>query len=131
MNIFEKASRENLTFSTSRGLFTVSDLWQLPLTSSTGKVNLNDLAVGVFKTLDSTPTVSFVEDAPIVDQTNQLRLDVLKHIICVIKTERDAAAAAASKKETKQKILEIIAKKQDDALSNKSVDELKAMLETV
>ena len=82
-------------------------------------------------TLDSTPTVSFVEDAPIVDQTNQLRLDVLKHIIGVIKTERDAAAAAASKKETKQKILEIIAKKQDDALSNKSVDELKAMLETV
>jgi hypothetical protein len=52
MDIFEKASREKLRFSTSQGQFSVEDLWNLPLTSPSGRsVNLYDIANGLNKEL--------------------------------------------------------------------------------
>ena len=43
MDIFEQASRLKLRFPSPLGTLSTEDLWHLPLTSTTGKANLNDI----------------------------------------------------------------------------------------
>lgn len=45
--------------------------------------------------------------------------------------ERDAAAAAAAKKEAKQKIMALIDQKQNEVLGAKSLDELQELLKSM
>lgn len=130
--MFEKAARLKLRFQTGRGMLSVEDLWDLPLTSARGP-NLDDVAKGLSRELRATTEeVSFVE--PHAHGRNdelKLGLDIVKHVIEVRLTERTAANEAAKKRETKQKILEIIATKQDEALQGKSLEELQALAEAM
>ena len=130
MEIFEKASRLKLIFNNPRGgTLAVQDLWDLPLTSSTGRPNLDSLAIDLHRQLKATEgTVSFVDDTKETDTTLQLSFDIVKHIIGVRKTERDAANKEKERKETKQKVLEIIARKKSESLEGKPLEELEAMV---
>ncbi len=125
--MFEKASRLKLRFDTNKGQLSIEDLWDLPLTSNTGKANLDDIARGLFQKLKSDNTVSFVKPEQKSDQADQLAFDIVKHIIDVRVAERDAASLAAVNREKKQKLLELIEQKENTVLSEKSLDELKAM----
>lgn len=128
MNIFEQATRMRLRFPTAQGAITVEDLWEIPLTSKSGKTNLNDIAVGLYNKLqESTGIVSFVEPNAPNDKQTQLAFDIAKYIIDVRVAERAAAKDAADRREKKARILEIIADKQDDALRGKSLEELTAL----
>jgi hypothetical protein len=131
--MFEQASRLKIRFETSKGLLSVEDLWDLPLTSDTGRANLDDLARGLHQHLkDAGDNVSFV--SPVenkADERLQLGFDVVKHIIGVRVAERDAAKAETDRKARKQRIMSIIAQKEDEKLSSTSLEELRAMLETV
>lgn len=127
-NIFEKASRLKLVFEVSSGVLFVSDLWELPLTSQTGKVNLDDLARDLNEKLGDAK-VSFVDKPARKNALLQLQFDIVKHIIKVRLKERDELAAAAKKAERKQKIMEIIEMKKDESLKDMSLDELEAALE--
>lgn len=131
--MFEKAARLKIRFNTDRGQLTVEDLWQLPLTSATGRINLDDIAKGLQRDVRaSAETTSFVDDAadgPSEDL--QLAFDIVKHVIAVRKAERDEAKSAEKKREDKQKILALIADKQDEALKGKSLEELTAMVEAM
>ena len=124
--MFEKASKLKLRFS-YKGLVSVEDLWDISLTE------LNTIAKGVNKELKD---VAGEEDFISVPNSSskardilQLKLDILKHIIAVKMEQRDALKASKEKAERKQKILEIISKKQDADLENKSIEELKALLD--
>ena len=129
-NLFEKASRLQFRFDTHRGLLSVEDLWDLPLTSQTGKVNLDDIARGLNQQLRATgEDVSFVTPAQKADELPRLQLELVKHIIAVRLTERDVAAQSALRKEQKQNLLALIVSKENEALAGKSLDELKAMVE--
>jgi uncharacterized protein (UPF0305 family) len=121
MNIFEQASRNKLRFDTAKGQLAAEDLWDLPLTNK--GTNLDDIAVRLHAALRDTG-VSFVKPASNTNSVNQLRFDIVKHIIDVKMAERDAAAAAADRKQKKDRILELISKKQDQELEGKSLDEL-------
>lgn len=57
-----------------------------------------------------------------------LAFEIVKHVISVKVAERDAAAQATARAAQKQRILELVAHKEDAAMSEKSVDELKEML---
>ena len=131
--MFDKATRLKIRFETSRGQITVEDLWDLPLTSSANKPNLDDIAKGLHREIrNSAETASFV--APVsgaVNEELQLKFDVVKHVIEVRVAERNAAAEAAKRRETKQRLLEIIAMKEDESLRGKSLEELKAMAEAM
>lgn len=129
--MFEKASRLKLRFGTARGSLTVEDLWDLPLTSTVGKPNLDDIAKSLNREIRaSAEETSFVEPTGPTHSTElQLAFDIVKHIIEVKVAERTKANDAAKKRETKQKILEIIAAKQDEALRNKSLEELQALVD--
>lgn len=130
MDMFEKASRRKLRFETQNGLMTVEDLWDLPLTSKT-KANLDALACAVYKRIEQSEKMSFVTEAKPADSDAILALDILKRIIQV---KQDEAAEAASRRELgrqKEKIMEIIERKEDQKLESASVDELRAMVKSL
>ena len=129
-DIFATASRKGIRFLTPKGPLTIEDLWDLPLQSQTGRANLDDIAKGINKLVkEQAEETSFVSPtSSAVDQNNELALEVVKHIISVRVAERDAESLKKKRTEEKQKILSLIADKQDEALRGKSLEELQAMV---
>jgi hypothetical protein len=133
--MFEQASRRKLRFESPIGALTIEDLWDLPLSSPTSKrPSLDSIAIGLHRqTKDATDAISFVTPA----ETNaaadelQMKFDLVRHIIAVRVQERDALKAAADRREKKQRILELIAQKEDEALGQRSIDELRALAESI
>lgn len=128
MSIFEQAARLRLRFASPKGELSVEDLFDLPLTSSTGKANLDDVARAIHKTLKSDDHVSFVESATKPDETMQLRFDIVKHVIAVKVAERDAAKLAKEKAEKRQAIMTILHEKEHAALKDMPMDKLRELL---
>jgi hypothetical protein len=124
--IFEQAARLKLRFESSKGLLSAEDLWDLPLTS-VSKANLDDIARALFKQLQGTANVSFVNKEAKADAAVQLAFDVVKHVIDTRLVENAATALAQSNKEKKQRILAIIEGKEADALGASSIEDLRAM----
>lgn len=129
--LFEKISRLKVRFSTVRGLLSVEDLWDLPLTGSVGKPNLDDIAKGLYRLLKSKQDEgSFVEPVESVDEDHEeAAFSAVKRVIEVKVLERKAAKDALERREKKQRILSIIAQKENDALSGTSLEELRKMAE--
>lgn len=128
MNIFEQATRAKIRFSTPVGMLSVEDLWDLPLTSTRARANLDDVARLLDAELKSTSSVSFVNDVSEVNAKTKLMFDVVIHIINVKIAEAKAAKSAADVREKKQKIMAIIERKQEESLSAASIDDLQQML---
>lgn len=130
--MFEKATRQQLRFNSKKGLLSVEDLWTLPLkTSSNNQVDLDEVAKAVHQELKTSEEISFVTPMTAISTTAQLKMDIVKHIIAVKLAEKEAAEKAREVKEKKQKIMSIIAQKQDEALVNSSVEDLQKMLESL
>jgi hypothetical protein len=128
-NIFERASRTKLRFSSSVGLLSSEDLWDLPLTAKFNKMSLDSLARVIHSELKGREEVSFVETRPDPEKAElELKLEILKHIIGVKLEEKKKAEEASANAVRKQKIMAAIEQKQDGALSNLSEEELKAEL---
>lgn len=134
MNKFAVATRKKFRFETSKGQLTVEDLWDLPLTSDTGRPNLDDIAKGLYKEIKEGDEVSFVTSSNIVNtaafNVTKVKFDIVKEIIDVKLAEADVAKKAKATREKNQRILELIAQKDDEALASKSREELLAMLST-
>mgnify|MGYP001013562831 CR=1 FL=1 len=128
MNIFEQASRLGIRFTTSKGIVTVEDLWHLPLQSPTGRTSLDDIAKALHRELKECEETSFVTPSKVPDPALVLRFDIVKHIIDVRLAENAAAATARANTEKKQKLLEILARKQDASLESASEEEIRAMI---
>ena len=127
----EKASRLKLRFDTTKGQVTAEDLWDLPLTSTVGKANLDDVARALHKQLKSGDDVSFVDTAKKSDSIVQLKFDLVKYVIEVKLAENAARNQAAAAADKKQRIMQILAERQDDSLKTASDDDLKKMLESM
>lgn len=127
--MFEQAVRMKLRFETAKGALTVEDLYDLPLTSA-NRPNLNDIAKGLSRYLRENEE-DFVGTASKSDTAAQLKFAIVKHVIAVRLAENEAAKAAAERRETKNRIMELIAKKQDESLQSKSLEELQAMVATL
>ncbi len=128
MNIFEQATRAKIRFSTPVGMLSVEDLWDLPLTSTRARANLDDVARLLDAELKSTSSVSFVNDVSEVNAKTKLAFDVVIHVINTKIAEAKAAKSAADVREKKQKIMAIIERKQEESLSAASIDDLQQML---
>lgn len=123
--MFEKAARLKLRFNTVKGLLTVEDLWDLPLTK------LNEIAKGLNKKLKTIEEEDFLEEVSKEDEQAKLEFDIVIHILNTKKKEKDIQKNMVKKKAEKQKILDIIERKQDSSLEDLSVDELKAKLNEI
>ena len=82
-----------------KGQATVEDLWDLPVTELDK----------IFKIL--------------------VRIGIIKYIVSVKLEEKKEAELAKERKEQKQRIMKVLASKQDEELKGKSVEELEKMLE--
>lgn len=128
--MFEKASRMKLRFDTAVGAITVEDLWDLPLTSNR-TTSLDDVARSLHQQIKDETEVSFVTTASTASAKLQLGFDIVKHIIDVRLAEREAETLRAQNREKKQKLLSLIAEKEDEGLKQSSVEELRAMAEAL
>lgn len=132
MFIFEQASRERIRFQTQVGAVSVEDLWDLPLSSKTNKPNLDDIAKGLYKELKNTEdAVSFVNKPATSSKTNrtQLMFDIVMHIINVRLEENTVAAKTRETAEKRQKIMEILADREENTLKTASTEDLNKMLD--
>lgn len=131
MEIFKKASKKKLRFNTSRGILSVEQLWDLSkeeirqlvikaredAKKSSGEVNDSELSF-----LDAPAKAKATDD--------ELRFEILKDIYLTKKAAEEKAQKRAEAKENNKKILELIARKQDEALEKKSIKDLEKMLES-
>lgn len=123
MNLFEVATRANYQFP-FRGMINVIDLWDLSLT------NLDS----VFKTLNA-EVKKFEEESLLhtkskEDEEISNKIEIVKYIVNVKLNEKKRRENDIKNAETRQKLLEIKAKRQNAALENMSDEELdKALAE--
>lgn len=128
MNMFEYASKNKLRFDSVQGQLPVEDLWDLPLVHK-NRANLDDVAKSCHRALKAFEEESFVVPTQQVGiQAATMRLEIVKHIIAAKLEQIAANKAATENRAKKQRILEIISNKQDEALSSKSIEELNAMV---
>ena len=121
-NIFEYATRNKVRFS-FRGLISVEDLWDLSLT------NLDSIYKELNKQSKQSEEESLLNIKTQKDELLNVQIEIVKHIVSVKLAEKEAREKASAKKAQKQKIMSIIAAKQDEALQNSSIDDLKKMLD--
>ena len=131
MNIFEQATRAKIRYHSPNGLIGVEDLWDLPLTSNTGRINLDDIAGALDAELKSSTRTSFVWQETTKNDRLRLMFDVVIHIINTKISEAKAADQYRLAREKKQKIMAIIEQKSDMRLADSSLEELQAMLEAL
>jgi chemotaxis signal transduction protein len=126
MDNFEKASRLKLRFETAKGFLAIEDLWDLPLRGN--GTSLNSLAKNLNRKIKDEGEEDFVSPSTRANEVLGLQFDLVKHVIEIRLAEAEAAAQVREKKEKKQKLLEIISKKQDAALEQTPVEDLEKML---
>ena len=121
MDKFEIAVRNKYRFP-FKGSITVEDLWDL---------SMSDLDK-VYKALNSQKKQS--EEDSLLTTRNaesaelQTKIDIVKYVYAEKVVEKENREKAAENRAKRQRIMEILANKQDAALENMSEDELKAML---
>lgn len=126
--MFEKASRMKLRFDTPRGQITVEDLWDLPLfRKNANTYTIDDLARSLSRQLKQDAEESFVVKQTSANCKLKLQFDIVKHVIDVSLQEKEAKEKATSKRQEKQRILEILAHKEDQELASKPLDELRKL----
>lgn len=128
MNIFERASRANLTLSTARGELPFSELWKLPLSSRDG-FNLDEVAKTASRNLKALAEESFVAtNRSPATSTAELRLEIVKYVIESKLSDKSAAETRAKNAEQQQRITEALRAKETEELANMSkADLLKAL----
>jgi len=131
MEMFAFATKKKFRFDTCKGQVTVEDLWDLPLTATNGRPNLDDIAKELYKKMKDENEMSFVKPTSQVSKEFNIikaKFDIVKYIIDVKLAEAEAAKKAKETKARNQRILGLIAQKEDEALASKSKEELLAML---
>lgn len=126
-NVFEKASRAKLRFATARGNLSVEQLWDLPLDK--GEVNLYNMAQELLTQVADKPAekLSFFSKAVAVDETAELKFEIVKHIVTVRVAEAEAQQTEAIKRTQRAELDTLIAAKKAEAKQNLSLEELEAM----
>ncbi len=122
MDNFKEASRQALRFATTKGNLTTEQLWDLKLPE------LDVLAVSLEVQVESSGKKSFLKTSTAKDKIAKLKFDI---VLDILNTKADEQAEATKKKEDKahnDKILSLIANKQEQDLQGKSVEELTALL---
>lgn len=123
-NIFEYATRNKLRFPSVRGELTLEQLWDVPLRSR-DDFNLNTVAKTVSKAWKDLSEESFVETTKTPEHTRrETALEVVKYLIETKLADETAAKKRAENKAEKEKLLAILAEKQDGKLSALSEREL-------
>ena len=127
MELFAKAVKVGLTFTTSRGILTPQDVWQLPLTGNNG-FNLDTLSRVLLKEVRATEEESLVTLSG-VDVVTELRLEVLKFIIADKQAEAKKEQELVVKYQKREQLLKLKANKQAEKQAELTEEEIDAQLD--
>ena len=119
--VFENATRGKYRFS-FKGSITVEDLWDL------SPQNLDMIYKTLTKELKQEQEESLLSEKTKADTVLDEKICIVKYIVSVKLKETEDKKNEKALKDQKQKILSIIADKEDSELKGKSIDELKNML---
>ncbi len=121
--MYKEALQKKLRFKTNKGMIITEDLFDLSLQ------NLNTLAIMLDKKISEAPKKSFIEELPAEENDDELRFSIVKDVINIkLKARKDNIDKAQADAQ-KKRILEILAKRNDEELEKKSTEELRAMLQ--
>lgn len=120
MSIYKQALRQNLRFE-YKGLRSTEELWDLTVEQLD---SIFQILNAVRKTKSEESLLSTKSD-----EANELdlKLEIIRDIVATLLQEKADRENAAEKSVRKQKVLEAIARKKDDALGNLSVEELEEL----
>lgn len=120
-DLFKVAAKKKYRFN-FKGQITVEDLWDL---------SVEDLD-RIYKNLKSqqknASEESLLQTVSKEDRELSNKIEIVKTVVMDKLAAKERALKAAEKKAQNQRILEIMADKQDAALKEKSIDELQVML---
>ncbi len=125
VNMFEIAARKKLRFESTKGDLTAEQLWEAPLRGASG-FNLDQIARAADRKVKSLTEESFVENRSSKASIRaELCLDIIKYVIETRLAEDEAKLARADKLKQKEKIVTILAEKEDDDLKKMTTKQLK------
>lgn len=122
MNMFKEASRTGLRVETPVGNLSTEQLWGLNLTQ------LDALAVKLQEEYKTSNKKSFIVKTTVKDKLAKLRFDIVLEILTTKMEEANEVASAQEDRKHNEKILSLIADKQDEDLKGKSIADLKKLL---
>jgi len=122
--LFEKAARLKLRFD-FKGQIDVEALWDL---------SVKDLD-SIYKILNSklkqAKEESLLDTKTSEDKVLDLQIEIIKYVVSVKIAETEKKELAKEKRAKKEKLLELLAKKQDADLEGKSAEEIKKMIDEI
>lgn len=123
MEMFERAAREKLRIN-YKGICTVEDLWDLSVEE------LDKFFIILNKNMKETQGESLLNNKKTnEDSLEQLTINIIKHIVTTKLEEQAAREATALNTARKRRLMEIVAKKQDEGLQGMSIEELNKMID--
>jgi len=122
MNIFEKATKEKIRFE-YRGTISAEDLWDLDVTE------LDNIFKGLNSSKKQLSEESLLDIKTTQDTLLNTQIKIIKHIVESKLTDAAARVLLQERKDKKEKIMSILASKQDSELESKSAKQLQKMLE--
>lgn len=120
--IFVRASKRKYRFE-FRGIISVEDLWDLSVK------NLDEIFKNLNAEIKKAEQESLFSDKSNANEELNDKIEIVKYIFGVKQEETKNRKEAAERKKKRERIAEILAKKQDESLEAKSEEELMAMLE--
>jgi len=123
--MFKQASQLKLRFQTNKGLVSTEQLWDL------SQADLENSIKAVKKILvkNNDDELSFLTDTgSTVDVENTLRFNILKDVYLTKKKYQEELRDKHAIDEHNKKIIALIADKREDALKDKTIEELEALL---
>ena len=122
MGLFEIATKKKYRFP-YKGLISVEDLWDLNVLA------LDQIYKALNKTLKDIGEESLLKTKSTEEKDVENMVEIVKHIVFVKEQEKIDRLAKKEKDAKKQRIMSIIADKEDKALTELSTEELRKILD--
>ena len=122
MNLYKTAALRGFRFPSSKGEYTVEDLFLLSLPS------LNQVAKRLYKQVKTEAEPDFIGEAKTTEEREaELKLDLVKDVIAHKQEMAERAAKSAATKAQKLRIREIIERKRLEKDEERSIEELETL----
>ncbi len=121
MELFMQSTKMGLRFPFNGNLST-EDLWALSLE------NLDALYRKLRRQIKDSGEDSLLTTISQSDTETQIKVEVVKAVVAAKLADRDAAKALTARNAQKQKLLEVLARKQDAALEQMTAKQIEAAL---
>lgn len=124
MELYKKASKEKIRFTTKKGLLSSEQLWDLSIK------DLDEVVVGLEESYQTSGAKTFIPNVKETskDRTEKLKFEVALDILQTKVKDQEVAAKAQETRRHNNRINELIAQKKEGEMNDLSVEELEKLL---